>query len=50
MVPTAKLGGHIGMRLTRAAFSAMIKFSDLSDSLNSLIDDIDLNWTDIKDE
>ena len=40
MVPTARLGGEWGSKLTRAAFGVMIKFSDNFDSflrLNQLI-------------
>ncbi len=50
IVATARLGGERGMRLTRAAFGPIIKFSDLSDSLSSMIDEIDLSWMEIKNE
>jgi hypothetical protein len=32
-VPHARLGGIDGMRMSRAAFGVMVKFSDLTDSI-----------------
>lgn len=43
MVPYARLSGQDGMRLSRAAFSVMIKFSDyLLDTVSICLDEIDL--------
>lgn len=42
MVPSARLGGDFGLRVSRAAFGAIIKFSDLTDALFSLVDEVDL--------
>ena len=42
MVPYANLGGGDGMRITRAAFSVMVKFSDMFDDLSSVLDEIDM--------
>ena len=33
------------MRLTRAAFAVMVKFSDMSENLQSIIDEIDMILT-----
>ena len=38
MVPFARLGGADGLRLSRAAFAVMIKFSDLLDDFTALVD------------
>ena len=45
MVPHARIGGPDGMRLTRAAFAVMIKFSDLTADLVAAIDETDMCWT-----
>ncbi len=42
LVPYARLGGIEGLRLTRAAFSSIIKFSNLADSLSDMIDEVDM--------
>ena len=34
--------------MTRAAFSALIKFSDLFDSFSQLVDEVDMQWTDLE--
>jgi len=40
MVPFARLGGADGLRLSRAAFAVMVKFSDLLDDFTSLVDQV----------
>ena len=45
--PSAKLGGDLGLRVSRAAFGAIIKFNDLSEAISSLVDEIDLQSMDI---
>lgn len=45
MVPHARIGGPDGMRLTRAAFAVMVKFSDLTQDLVSTVDETDMSWT-----
>jgi hypothetical protein len=48
MVPYARLAGVDGMRLSRAALSVMIKFSDyLIDTVILCKDEIDLMWMDL---
>ncbi|CDW82480.1 hect e3 ubiquitin [Stylonychia lemnae] len=48
MVPYARLGGEDGMRLTRAAFAVMIKFShDGVDKLMELVDEFDLAYSEL---
>lgn len=49
-VPHARLGGVDGMRMSRAAFGVMIKFSDLTDSIQTLVDEIDLLWMDLESD
>jgi len=50
MVPYARLSGQDGMRLSRAAFSVMIKFSDyLLDTVSTCLDEIDLLSEEFKD-
>jgi hypothetical protein len=39
-LPYAALGGENGMKLARAAFAVMIKFSDLQVEFESLVDEI----------
>jgi hypothetical protein len=41
----ANLGGADGMRLTRAAFGVMIRFSELYDSFLQLADTVDMEWS-----
>jgi len=48
MVAYARLSGEDGMRLSRAAFSVMLKFSEFFDDFNNLIDEVDINWTDLE--
>ena len=40
MVPTARIGGEQGARLTRAAFALMIKFSDNFDAFLKLLEEV----------
>ena len=49
-VPHARLGGIDGMRMSRAAFGVMIKFSDLTDTIQTLVDEIDLQWMDLESD
>lgn len=42
MVPFARLGGADGLRLSRAAFAVMVKFSDLLDDFRALVDQVDM--------
>ncbi len=44
----AKLGSVDGLRLTRAAFAALLKFSDLVDTFMQLVDDVDIQWMDVQ--
>jgi len=36
------------MRISRAAFGVMIKFSDLTDTIQTVVDEIDLLWMDLE--
>ena len=38
MVPYARLGGQTGLRMSRAAFAVMVKFSDLLEDFVALVD------------
>ena len=42
MVPYARLTGADGMRLSRAAFGVMIKFSEFYDAFFELVDEVDM--------
>jgi hypothetical protein len=44
MVPYARLNGADGMRLSRAAFGAMLKFSEFFDTFTMLVDEVDMQW------
>ncbi len=48
MVAYARLSGEDGMRLSRATFAVMIKFSEYFDEFNNLVDEIDINWSDLE--
>lgn len=50
MVPHATLGGPDGMRISRATFAVMIKFSDMMDDLQSFIDEVDMILSTITDQ
>ena len=47
MCPYARLGGNDGTRLTRAAFSAMLKFCDKIDAFIKLAEDIEFTRLDL---
>jgi len=47
MVAYARLSGEDGMRLSRAAFAVMIKFSEFFDEFNQLVDEIDMQWLEL---
>ncbi len=38
------------MRMSRAAFGVMIKFSDLTDTIQMIVDEIDLTWADLESD
>lgn len=44
MVPYARLTGVDGMRLSRAAFGVMIKFSEFYDAFCELVDEVDMQY------
>jgi hypothetical protein len=48
MVAYARLSGEDGMRLSRATFAVMIKFSEFYDEFSNLIDEVDINWGDLE--
>jgi hypothetical protein len=48
MVAYARLSGEDGMRLSRASFAVMIKFSEFFDEFNQLVDEIDMQWSDLE--
>ena len=50
MVVYARLSGEDGMRLSRAAFAVMIKFSEFFEEFVHLIDEIDMNMIDLQDD
>jgi hypothetical protein len=41
------VGGDLGLRVSRAAFGAILKFNDLTEALSSLVDEIDLQSMEI---
>lgn len=45
MVPFARLGGPEGLKMSRAAFAVMIKFSDLSEDFQVLVDTVNMQAT-----
>lgn len=47
MLAIARLGLANGLRITRAAFAALLKFGNFLDAFTQLIDEVDMNWTDI---
>ena len=47
-MPYARLAGADGMRLTRAAFAVMIKFSEFFSDFTSMVDEVDLQWTELE--
>ena len=51
MVPYARLGGEDGMKLARAAFAVMAKFSgDGVDRLTELVDEVEMQYDELKDD
>lgn len=36
------------MKLTRAAFAVIVKFSDLIDSITTLVDEVDMNYSEFE--
>ena len=48
MVPYARLSGSDGMRLSRAAFGVMIKFSELFEAFVTLVDEVDMQWAELE--
>ena len=49
MVPYARLGGEDGLRLTRAAFAVMLKFShDGLDRFSEFVDELDMTWSELE--
>ena len=49
MVPYARLSGLDGMRLSRATFAVLLKFSEFFDDFSSMVDEVDMKWEDVKD-
>jgi len=43
MVPHARMGGVDGLRMSRAAFAVMIKFSDLLDDFSTIVDAVSMS-------
>ena len=50
MVPHARLSGEDGMRLSRAAFAVMIKFSEFFEEFNMLVDEVEMMWVDLEED
>lgn len=48
MVTHARISGIDGMRLSRAAFAVMIKFSEFFDEFVSLVDEIEIHWDELE--
>ena len=48
MVPYARLSGEDGLRLSRATFAVMIKFSEFFDEFVHIVNDIEMNWVDLE--
>ena len=46
----AMLSGENGMRISRAAFAVMIKFSNLQEDFQNIVNEVDLTWEDFKDD
>jgi hypothetical protein len=49
-VPYARLSGADGMRLSRASFGVMIKFSEFFESFCALVDELDMHWMDLEND
>ena len=50
MVPYARLSGEDGMRLSRASFAVMIKFSEFFEEFNMLVDEVLMMWEDLEED
>lgn len=50
MVTYARINGADGMQLSRAAFGAMIKFSEYFQAFVDLVDDAETEWEMLKDD
>lgn len=48
MVPYARLSGEDGLRLSRAAFAVMIKFSEFYEEFINLVDEVEMHWMDLE--
>jgi hypothetical protein len=46
----ARFGGGDGLKIVRAAFSPLIKFSNLSSHVLSLVDGLDLKWDELESD
>ncbi len=46
----ANLSSAYGLSLTRAAFGAILKFSDLVDKFTQLVDEVDNQWNDVQSD
>jgi hypothetical protein len=46
----ARLSGVDGMRISRAAFAVMIKFSEFFEDFQTIVDETDLQYEMLKDE
>ena len=49
MVPTARIGGEDGARLSRAAFAVILKFSNNLDAFLRLLEDVSKQGKEIGD-
>jgi len=47
-VPYARLAGADGMRLSRAAFAVMIKFSEFFSDFSGMVDEVDFQWSQLE--
>jgi hypothetical protein len=47
--PFVGIGGEDGLKITRAAFAVLLKFADLSEPFNNLIDAMELEEGDVKE-
>ena len=48
LVTYSRLGGQNGLRMSRAAFGVMIKFSDLIDTIQNAVDEIEIMWPELE--
>lgn len=47
-VAHARLGGPVGLAISRAAFSVMVKFSDLTMDFAVAVDELEMNDEELK--